>query len=197
MKEECERFPVADPKKALRQSILSLRDRIGEEQRRQWDERIRDRLLELPAYREAEEILFYASFRSEVSTGELCQAALEQGKKVFFPKVLGEEMEFYRIRRIEELAAGYRGIREPAGKGEPRSAQVPALILVPGAVFSVKGYRIGYGKGFYDRYLTRFPHLQTIGLCYGIQLLEDIPHEEHDKPVESLVTEETLIYCKQ
>lgn len=170
-------------KKQFRKEALAIRDILTPGQRRDYSGRIIRNLLSLPCYQEADAILTYISFRSEVDTFPLLEQAFADGKAVFAPKVMGKEMAFYRIFSGDDLAAGYQGILEPAGgqlfemwindwisqrkkcQQEPllmtREAVTPEdkvtsiLICLPGAAFDRSCHRIGYGGGFYDRYLSR------------------------------------------
>lgn len=170
-------------KKRFRAAALVKRDSLTPQQRNRYSDRIIKKLRSLPCYREADAILTYISFRSEVNTFPLLEQAFADGKAVFAPKVLGKEMAFYRIFSKADLTAGYQGILEPAGgqrfetwmddqvsqqkspwqgkllrTGETKTckAVVPSvLICLPGAAFDRSCHRIGYGGGFYDRYLDR------------------------------------------
>lgn len=147
-------------KKRFRAAALSARDSLTPEQRKRYSDKIIKNLISLPCYQEADTILTYISFRSEVDTFPLLEQAFADKKAVFAPKVFGKEMAFYRIFSREDLAAGYQGILEPVGgmlfetwKNDQTSQHV--LICLPGAAFDRSCHRIGYGGGFYDRYLSR------------------------------------------
>lgn len=173
-------------KKALRRRILALREALSREERERGSLLLTERICGHQWFYLADTILGFVSFGSEIGTEGILQEALEKGKKVYLPKVTGEDMTFYRIRSLEELAAGYRGIPEPEGNTEVYQYD-PAyvdkvLMLMPGAVFDLYRSRIGYGKGFYDRYLADKEGLQlrTIGVGYRCQLVEEIPAEAWD-----------------
>lgn len=159
-------------------------------------------------YKEARILLAYADYQSEVITTPLIIKALAENKQVFTPRVNEDEMEFYRISGIEHLAKGYKGIREPIGNngftdgidaGDFFIKNAKPLMVMPGAVFDKEGHRIGYGKGFYDRYLKRFNEagidVYKIALCYECQLLEKIPDESHDVGADVIITENRVIFC--
>lgn len=196
-------------KRELRRHILAVRDRLAPQEKARSDRQITERVLALKAYREAQAVLAYASYLSEVDTMFLIRQALEDGKDVFAPKVSGQEMEFWRITSTAELQGGYRGIPEPA-----ESVSFPTWMLrqekgvrkvlmwMPGAVFDRERHRIGYGKGFYDRYLCRLQstegqtpcgqaafRLTTAALAYTCQVVEQIPCEAHDVRPDMLITE--------
>lgn len=147
-------------KKRFRAIALEKRDRLTDEERRDYSDRIIKKLTGQSCYREADAVLTYVGFRSEVDTFPLIKQAFADGKAVFAPKVLGKEMDFYRIFSVDDLTAGYRGILEPAGgqlfeNWENDQMSQFALICLPGAAFDRACHRIGYGGGFYDRYLSR------------------------------------------
>lgn len=195
-----------DWKKELRKQGLSKRDNLSDSYRSLADEQILHRLCEMKEYRQAELILVYVSYKSEVDTKQLITKALSEGKRVAVPKVINRngEMEFYEIDELSQLEKGYQGIEEPVildkqpiclSKEEKKlpegGDEHNLLMILPGAVFDTNGNRIGYGGGFYDRYLQRqnCERLQTVAVCYEEQLVNQIPTEFHDYRVECIVTE--------
>lgn len=212
-------------KKRFRTEALAARDGLTPEQRKRYSDRIIRNLIGLPCYQEADAILTYISFRSEVDTFPLMEQAFADGKAVFAPKVLGKEMAFYRIFSRDDLAAGYQGILEPVGgmlfetwrndwisqrkkcQQESllmsREAVMPedktpsVLICLPGAAFDRSCHRIGYGGGFYDRYLgdTACPQMKyvTAALSFNCQIFEEIPWETHDIRPEQIITQTEII----
>ncbi len=192
---------MMETKKEIRRRILSARDQIPSEDRKRLSEKIKEQMLLCPAYCEAEVILAYVSYRSEVDTIELIKQAVADGKRVFAPKVHGDDMEFWQIDSMGDLQSGYQGIPEPiervpftAYRKEHRDGKT--LMWMPGAVFDVQRHRIGYGKGFYDRYLESLGKdadiegkLTTIALAYHCQVLAQIPNEPHDYRPDYLLTE--------
>lgn len=202
-------------KKEIRKNILKIRDEISVEERAKYDIKIRECILTQPVYKEAQLILAYASYRSEVDTLALIRQALADGKHVFAPKVSGDEMEFWQIMATEDLKEGYRGIPEPVESisfpewlaEQNNVGAVYVMMWMPGAAFDKERHRIGYGKGFYDRYLTRLTrlekeiycgyqaelHLTTAALAYNCQVLEQIPYEPHDIRPHLLITEKGVL----
>lgn len=182
---------VRREKREIRQAVLKKRDELDRGEREKAALLLTERILGHQWFYRSEYFLGFVSFGSEIDTGELLQEALRLGKKVYVPKVTDsvfpeKEMRFFRITGMEELEPGYRGIREPRGDSEeyPYSGETAerTLMLMPGAVFDRHRNRIGYGKGFYDRFLAVRPLLQlrTIAVGYDCQLLEKIPAEERD-----------------
>ena len=179
-------------KPEIRSRVLAARDRLDEETRKRADILLTERILGHQWFYRSEILLGFASYGSEINTYEILGEALKAGKKVYLPKVLTEthgepEMAFLRIDSLQELRPGYRGIPEPSGQTpEYRYAAEEAertLMLMPGVAFDGYRNRIGYGKGFYDRYLADKPALwvRTIAVGFRCQMLEgELPHEEED-----------------
>ncbi|MBO6297527.1 MAG: 5-formyltetrahydrofolate cyclo-ligase [Lachnospiraceae bacterium] len=183
----------------IRKETIKLRDHQSQMERRERSQLLTQRLFGIECVRRATEILLYADFGSEVMTGQMFRNAIDLGKKVYYPKVEGEAIAYYRVENLDELNVGYRGIQEPfmpkaAAKGNFLSDSV---IIVPGSAFSREGYRVGYGKGFYDRYLASHPELNRIGVCYDVQLLWQCPHDEYDVKMDRIVTEFEELYFER
>lgn len=187
-----------ETKEHIRSRILALRDGMPEEERRRKSRGIMERVTQLPVYTGAELLLTYRNYKSEAATEELIIWALREGKRVYCPKVHGKEMEFYRMDSLDELTGGYKGIPEPAGERErlltgKEIAAHHCLMLMPGSAFDRERNRIGYGKGYYDRYLERYPLIPTAAVCFACQLVKKIPAQPYDKRPDRIVTEETVI----
>lgn len=169
--------------------MKKIRDSLSEESRRQADRMIMEKVTDLEAFRTSDLVYTYVSFGSEVSTREIMARCLEENKCLAAPRIEGKEMKFFRVKSLEELVPGIWGIPEPAaGAQEVKEA---GIMLVPGLAFDKKGYRLGYGGGYYDRYLSARPDLaeNTIGLAYQAQLVDKVPSQEYDLPVKKIVTE--------
>ncbi len=183
--------PCAMTKSQLRREILKRRDEVSYSEMLAVTRSVREQVRTWPAFRAAECICSYISVRSEMPTPGIILRALEIGKKVIVPKVFGEDLRFFEIRSLtEDLSRGTFGVLEPI---ESRCEEVPAsaadLCLIPGVVFDERGNRIGYGKGYYDRFLRRLPAtVPTLGLAYDFQVLREIPFGATDVPVRWLVT---------
>lgn len=188
--------PASGIQKSLRKETLAKRDRLSETERLQYSRQILKKVTALPEYQTADWILAYASFRSEVDTKELIDRALADRKRVLLPKVEGSEMHFWEIHSREELKEGFRGIMEP----EPDEKQIPekdafrgqkVMMWMPGAAFDAKRNRIGYGGGYYDRYLAGMPECElcTAALGFSCQIIEEIPVQRHDIAPDLVITE--------
>lgn len=176
-----------ESKKEIRKRILECRDSLTMEERTRGDILITERILGHQWFYRAEEILGFVNYGSEISTMELLEVALKRNQKLYLPKICADgDMRFYRVRKLEELQPGYRGIREPSGESEEYQYQENraenTLMLMPGVAFDIYRNRLGYGKGFYDRYLKDKTELQyrTIAIGYQCQMVEKIPEEECD-----------------
>ena len=200
-----------DDKKAFRKTMLVKRDAIPYENRIEADKARNECIRNWDVYKEAELLLFYVSYRSEADTQQLMKEALEAGRNVAVPKVVGSDMVFYRITYMDQLVEGYKGILEPdvercEAVTEARGADdlhtqlsvglafpLRTLLFVPGCAFDEKGGRMGYGGGFYDRFMEQYPDVLKVALAYEAQLVEEVPREAHDKPVDVIITEARMI----
>jgi 5-formyltetrahydrofolate cyclo-ligase len=184
---------MADERTALRTQILATRDTVPREERRQKSRIITDRLLALPEFARARNIFAYVSFRSEVETLELIADCLKRGVTVSVPLTLVRESRLlsYAITEPDrDLVPGYCSIPEPRPtlpQVDPASIEV---VVVPGSVFDARGGRLGYGGGYYDRFLqTAAPQALRIGLAFDLQVVDTVPLESHDQPLDWLITE--------
>jgi 5-formyltetrahydrofolate cyclo-ligase len=186
------------PKRTLRQHILARRRALSHEQWRVASQTAQQQLVSLEEFSRADCIALYAPAHNETDTADILAEAFKAGKRVLYPAVCDDRMVFRQVEGLGSLAAGSFGILEPCSTGCDHLADEPDLIVVPGVAFDLSGHRIGYGKGFYDRFLThpgRKGHL--IGLCHDFQLIEGaIPAEEHDIRMELIVTDRRVIHIE-
>lgn len=194
-------------KATVRKKTLQRRDALSIQERIRYSQEIMETLTSLACYQEAEVLLAYASYRSEVETYGLIRQALLEKKLVFVPLVEGREMQFYQITDLSDLQEGYHGIPEPkAGRSYPDYLKHTmgishTLLCMPGAAFDKERHRIGYGGGFYDRYLEKLCgyqeqgqiHLITASLAYSCQVWEQIPWEPHDIKPDMILTDQGCI----
>ncbi len=143
------------------------------------------RVLETQAYRNARTLYGYLPFNQEVRTLPLLQQALADGKQVALPKCYGKEMRFILTDDLGRIQFSRFGVPEPAAD-VPLADDPQALVLVPGLAFDTAGHRMGYGGGFYDRFLSREPHHPTIALCFDFQVLLHLETEPHDISVDTV-----------
>ncbi len=188
-----------ETKKEIRKRILARR---GELPKEVWESATSDitrKVTEEAAFKEAQTLYCYVDYRGEVGTRKLMQEAWVRGKTVAVPKVEGKTMQFYQIDNLRELKPGAYGILEPEGVRErlkvPDAAKKEVLIM-PGSAFDTDGGRIGYGGGFYDRYMEMYPFLTAIAVAFDIQIVDHIPVEETDRKPDILITEtRSIIYA--
>ena len=180
---------LQESKSEIRKRILCERDHLSENERIRGNVLITERILGHQWFCLADVMLGFISYGSEIDTKDILAEAIKRGKKVYVPKVTGNEMDFYRICSFDVLTPGYKGIPEPPDESElfcPREEfflENKCLMLMPGVAFDLYRNRIGYGKGFYDRYLERFPYFQeySIAIGYKVQMVEQIHPQLNDK----------------
>lgn len=175
-------------KKELRKQILMLRRSLTERDVAERSQIICRRMAGQKLFLESHNICLYMPIQNEVDVTLLFDAAWNMGKSVWLPRVSGDEMQFYVYDRNTPLRVGKYNIKEP----DSREQLVPddkTLVVMPGAVFSENHDRIGYGGGYYDRYLEQNPMCHTIAVCYDFQIVENIPAEAHDRKPELVVSD--------
>ena len=178
-------------KNEIRTRILALRRELPESVLNEKSKTITKKVINHPFYKQAELVFAYIDAKGEVMTEELIRHAWKQGKKVAVPKIHGEVMEFYLITSFEQLEYGCFGLMEPDDMC-PKVIDIPenSMVLMPGVAFDRTGNRIGYGKGYYDKYFTKFPNLNKIALSLDIQVVPEISAEPHDLKADCVITEE-------
>lgn len=140
-------------------------------------------LLSTEQYRRAKTVYGYLPYNQEVRTVPILERAMRDGKRVAVPKVYGDEMRFIYLEDLTQVEKSSMGIPEPVADG-PVADDPEALVLMPGLVFDKQGNRIGYGGGFYDKFLEKEPNHPTVALCYEFQMVEQLQTQEHDVPVD-------------
>jgi len=170
-------------KKALRRSISARKKTMTWEEIREKSARLTEAFLATELYRNAKTIYGYLPYNQEVRTVPLLERAQQDGKRVAVPKVYGEDMRFVYLDDLSAVAPGSFGIPEPIADA-PVAGDPTALVLMPGLAFDPQGNRMGYGGGFYDRFLEREPMHPTVALCYDFQMLPHLETQAHDIPVD-------------
>ena len=173
-------------KKALRAAIRQKKRAMTEEQIVSKSEKLGQLLADNELYKNAKTFYGYLPYNQEVRTIPMLEQALRDGKVVAVPKVIGDEMVFIRMDDLTQVEKGYAGIPEPVANG-PAADDPHALVLMPGLAFDPQGHRIGYGGGFYDRFLASEPEHPTLALCYDFQMLPHVETEEFDIPVDCVL----------
>ena len=173
-------------KTELRRSIRTRKRAMTEEEIVSRSEALCKLFLESEAYKNAATIYGYLPYNQEVRTVPLLEQALKDGKRVAVPKCYGDEMKFIYLEDLTRVEKGYAGIPEPIAD-DPVADDKTALVLMPGLAFDPDGHRIGYGGGFYDKFLSREPDHPTLALCYAFQMLPHLETDAHDIPVDTVI----------
>ncbi len=180
----------------IKDEILKKRNSLPENKVRLKSEAIWKCLSALRQYKSAKTVMFYVSIKNEVRTRGMINDALKN-KTVAVPKMEKNEIEPSIIAGMESLVeAGKFNIPEPMGLIKMNYKSID-IVIVPGVVFDINGHRIGYGFGYYDKFLKNVPKALKVGLAYEFQVIDKIPRQEHDVPVDFIITEDRIIDCKR
>ena len=179
----------------LRKQMKILLKGMEQEEKQRLDHEVFIQALKNPEIMQAKSVYAYMALSWETGTEELLNYFWKQGVQVAFPKVLGDEMEFFEVNSMDDLETGTFRIMEP--KAQCRQVDWPeAVIMVPGIAFTRDGKRLGKGGGYYDKYLDRYPGHKTVAFAYEFQIVSELPAELHDQPVDHLITETGSFFCK-
>ena len=173
-------------KQELRRSIREKKRAMTSEEIDLRSSKLMELFLGSEAYRNAKTIYGYLPYNQEVRTVPMLEQALKDGKRVAVPKCYGDEMRFIFMEDLSKVEKGYANIPEPIADG-PIADDKTALVLMPGLAFDPQGHRIGYGGGFYDKFLAQEPDHPTLALCYAFQMLPHLETEEFDIPVDCVL----------
>ena len=173
-------------KKELRRQIRDQKRAMTEAEINEKSRRLGELFAASALYQAAETIYGYLPYNQEVRTVPMLEQALRDGKRVAVPKVVGDEMVFIYMDDLSKTEKGYAGIPEPVENG-PVADDPRALVLMPGLAFDPQGHRIGYGGGFYDKFLASEPEHPTLALCYDFQMLPHLETESFDIPVDCVL----------
>jgi 5-formyltetrahydrofolate cyclo-ligase len=183
-------------KHALRQQMLKLRNQLPQTYIDQCSNSICEKLIKQEQYQQADTILFYIAFRNEVDVKTLIEDAWKQEKRVTVPLVNPRDrsMKCMQIKDWQELKTGSYGILEPSDVPERViNPEEISLVVVPGVAFDERGYRLGYGGGYYDRFFARQGTLCfRIGVAYPEQMVKTVYPEPHDQPLHQIVTSQKI-----
>ena len=173
-------------KTQLRKAIREKKRAMTPQQIESASRRLGELFLAHPLYKQAKTIYGYLPYNQEVRTTPMLCRALADGKQVAVPKVYGDTMRFILLTDMEQVEKGYCGIPEPIADG-PVARDETALVLMPGLAFDSQGHRLGYGGGFYDKFLQEEPNHPTLALCYDFQMLPHLDTQAHDVPVDCVL----------
>jgi len=185
--------PTREKKNAIRAEYKALRREMDSAVRLERDKKICEFATGLVSYRFAEYVLLYAAMEDEINIYEVASTALKQGKKVAFPRCNKEEhtMNYHIIESLDQLSPDSYGICEPPEDVpvyDPETDTGSAVCFVPGLVYDKAGYRVGYGKGFYDRFLSSFKG-SSVGIVYSDFIMPKVPRGRFDMKVDILLSE--------
>ena len=182
-----------DRKRSLREQLRKEYDDLSATERIKTDDELIARVLDFPLYKKCDRVFLFASMDTEVNTRDLIHTAYDSGKTVLLPKCYGKGiMEFFAYEG--SFAVGKYGILEPTGA----VSHIPTaddVMILPGLSFTPYGMRLGKGGGYYDRYLEKHPCI-TVGLCRERFLMQELPSEWNDLPVDYVITEAGIYICK-
>lgn len=188
-------------KQSLRKQHKETRLKMNQKNKHKKDRKIFEQVIKTESFNRSDVVLTYVSTDIEVNTHDIIKYSIKLGKKVAVPLSDKKtfQMSFYFINSIKNLKLGNFSILEPdinSAKLCDCSKLKNSICIVPGLVFDTNGYRIGYGKGYYDRFLNKFNGI-SMGLCYNYDLLPIIPHDRHDVPLDIIITENDIIALRE
>ena len=179
-------MPMNMDKRTLRAAIRQQKRAMTPEDIAEKSAALCAMVLASPEFQAAKTIYGYLPYNQEVRTVAMLQRALDEGKRVAVPKCYGDEMKFIYLDDLSQVEKGYCGIPEPIAD-EPVAHDETALVLMPGLAFDPQGHRMGYGGGFYDKFLEKEPNHPTLALCYDFQMFDHLETEAHDIPVDTVI----------
>ena len=185
-----------DGKREIRKRILALRNAMPREEIAAASLEIVKKLTEMEQIRRASTLMVFLSFGSEVHTDDLIRWGWGEGKRIVVPLCCPETRELMpcRIDGFDELETGHYGIREPkASRLQPVPQREIDAVLIPAVAFDRRGCRVGYGGGYYDRFLPEVPRAAKIGAAFACQIVAEIPADPYDVTVDRIVTEKGVI----
>ncbi len=185
-------------KEKLRKDKLNLRKNLTLEEKEVFSEKIIERLKKSNIFQEAKSIMLYCSHQNEVDLNELIKHSLKKNKEVILPTINKklEALESYQLNCLSEFITGPYSIIEPNKKNKEPYLDKIDLILIPGIVFDKRGNRIGYGHGFYDKFLLEMTDSIKIGIAYDFQIIKQIKENHHDVSMDFIISEKEVIDCK-
>jgi len=176
-------------KAALRSQMLAKRDALSRGEVETLSGAIAERLFASQRFKEAKIVAFYLPKGNEVDTAKMIEQTIALGKEVLVP-VTDHQITFFRFSSFQDLVPGKFNILEPKARNTP--SKEADVVVIPGVSFGLCMHRLGYGKGYYDRYLANSPAYR-IGICYDFQVVEKLPTHENDERMDEIITEKRII----
>ena len=191
------RVDIREYKQEIRTRGRALRAELDKEQRAALDFKIANNVRKLYQYGPCKTVMIYVSTPIEINTVLIIQMAFADGKRVAVPRCIPgtRKMEFYYITSLDDLEPGSFSVMEPKDDMPMLTDFDKCLMIMPGIQFDTNGYRIGYGKGYYDRYMAKYTGFSA-GLCYDWELRRHLCHGRFDRPVSAVVTDSHIRTCK-
>lgn len=188
-------------KKSLRKKVLEKRSKLSKEDIIQYSKIIAEKLYEMDYYKNAKRLMAFISFKDEIHTHDIIKTSINRGKSIVVPITLSEtkELKVSELHDFSELEVGFYDILTPKQEFirfvDPNTID---LILMPGVAFAKDGYRVGYGGGYYDRFLAKLDKkVMKIALAFDLQVVDTVPVESFDIPVDMIITEKRIINCSE
>lgn len=185
---------TANTKNSLRKAVLSFRNSLNKNDVLSMSDDIFKQFISIERIQISSKFMLYVDFRNEVATKEIISKLLDLGREVYLPVTLKDEKKLIpkRIFSLDDLVSGAYGILEPKVDAPTIEPSFLDVVVVPGSVFDRNGYRTGYGGGYYDRFLEGI-NVIRVGVCFDFQLVDDVFPENHDKRMDFIITEKTIL----
>lgn len=182
-------------KDAIRRRMKALRRTLTGEEREKIGQAVEGQLFQMPEFIKCRIFFTYLSYRTEIPTHALNEAVIAAGKTLAAPKVTGDgQIVFYSVDSMQSCVPGAFGIPEPSGGRVLTPEMADSFMLLPGLAFTLTGKRLGYGGGYYDRYLEAHPKVFRAAPAYPFSVLESIPAQEHDMRADAIILPEGVVY---
>lgn len=189
---------IKTAKQRIRSEIKRFRKEMLPSQAKEWNDIILHKLINSAAFNESNTIYTYVSMEHETDTKKLIAHTLDSGKRAAVPRVEGDFIRFYYITSLSDLTPGCMGILEPQKGMKPAYSAFDmkngTVFVLPGLAFDRAGGRVGYGGGFYDRFLSEYPGFKKTALAFSFQVMESVPSEPFDIRMDFIITEQEDIY---
>ncbi|SFC42129.1 5-formyltetrahydrofolate cyclo-ligase [Clostridium uliginosum] len=189
---------ILDKKRELRKNILKIRREIDLKEKNEFDKIIENKFYESAFYKHSKNLFIYISYESEIETKDIIKKALKDGKNIYIPRIEDDTkvMDVVKIVSLDNLVENKYGILEPAKDELAVDPNEFDLIIMPGVAFDKTGGRMGYGAGYYDKYLKKIVKpVSKVAFAYDFQVINEVPIDSHDIPINYILTERENIEC--
>jgi len=178
-------------KENLRKKMKKKRNELSKEEKTKKDQSIYEQVIQDEGFINAESVFLFLSFGSEIDTKRIIQYALDERKTVYLPKVVSNHLEIFEIEDFDNLERSSYGIFEPNKNCKSLNSRKIDFILMPGLAFDATGARLGYGAGYYDRFIASLPlydKIVKVAIAYDFQMIKNVPTTRYDIPVDRIIT---------